>query len=124
MLKKTKKNKKTRKKTRRIRVKTRGICIKSRKFKKGGTNSNVNCCMCEKNVATNKTLVPQICLNEYGRKAHRICEDCWWDKESGFAREGIKHDCPGCSKKLEFTKLPQTTFKSTKNVPIIDLTEE
>jgi len=106
------KNNKTKKirKTRRIR---RKYC------KKGGTNE-VNCCMCEKKVNTNKTLIPLECLNKYGSRAHRICSDCWWDPEEGFAREGIKHSCPGCMKNFPLTK-DVSVKKSEAPVQIIDL---
>jgi len=29
-------------------------------------------------------------------KTHKICENCWWDEEQGFALEHTNHKCPGC----------------------------
>jgi len=92
---------------------------KTRKSKKGGTNyDKVNCCMCGKEVDIKDTLIPQACLIKNGAKAHRICQECWWDPESGFAREGISHDCPGCVKNLPLTQV------APKSTVIVDLTED
>jgi hypothetical protein len=87
--KRNKKIKKT-KKTKRNNIK---------KFLKGG-NSEIKCVMCNKNTTLESSLVPMSCLKRYGKKAHRICKDCWWDEDYGFAREGISHGCPGCKKGL------------------------
>lgn len=89
---------------------------KSRTIKKGGSEK-VKCCMCGKKSRKEKTLVPRICLEKHGLKAHRICQDCWWDETSGFAREGASHRCPGCKKKTAFTKI-------NKESVTIDLTGE
>jgi len=84
-----------------------------RRSLKGG--DNVKCCMCEKMVNNDDTLIPRECLNKYGKAAHRICQDCWWKE---FAIEGVSHKCPGCVKGLSLTK-----FK--KEPPIlVDLTED
>jgi len=89
----------------------------SRKLR-GGNEEKVQCCMCEKIVAVKDTFVPRECLMKHGKAAHRICEDCWWDKENGFARETASHKCPGCE-----TGLPLTHVK--KEQPIfVDLTED
>lgn len=94
--------------------------ISNKKFKKynkvrGGTNTDqVKCSMCEKMVPKKDTLVPNICLLQHGQRAHRICQDCWWDPKSGFALETNLHRCPGCTKGLPL--LPKET-------PIIDLTD-
>lgn len=109
-------NKKLFRKTRKVRKtkkprKTRSI----HKSKKGGDKYDiVNCCMCEniKNIAN--TLIPRVCLDEHGLKAHRICHTCWWNPEIGFAREGIVHTCPGCEKDLPFTAV-RPTRKSPSN---------
>jgi hypothetical protein len=93
-----------------------------RKGKRGGTEeTKVNCCMCEKKVNMNDTLIPRECLNKYGQRAHRICSECWWNPDTGFAREGIKHSCPGCVKNLPLTKTIPSK-KSDAHVQIIDLT--
>jgi hypothetical protein len=62
-----------------------------------------NCCMCGKTVLVKESLAPSICLVKHGRKAHRICQDCWWDDTRGFAREMANHNCPGCLKSHPFT---------------------
>ena len=64
----------------------------------------VECCMCEKTVRRDTTLVPLECLNKYGVRAHRICQQCWWDPEHGFAKENELHKCPGCVKKIKLTR--------------------
>lgn len=124
MTKRTLKKKNSQTKRRKI------IKKKSRKnkkfYKKGGTNMDneiVSCCMCEKNINKKDTLVPRVCLNEYGKKAHRICSECWWNPETGFAREGIKHGCPGCEKKIPLTKVINIP-SSNKPIKVIDLTED
>lgn len=74
--------------------------------------------MCERIVLLEITFVPGKCLMKHGKAAHRICEDCWWDNEKGFALETSSHECPGCLKGL-----PLTPF--IKEPPIfVDLTEE
>jgi len=66
---------------------------------KGGTKDKLECCMCEKKVDKENTLIPAACLMKHGKiNSHKICKDCWWDKDTGFAREGINHACPGCVK--------------------------
>lgn len=100
------------KRSNRKNIRTRKI----RKVKKGGSDK-VKCCMCGKKSKKEKTLVPRICLEKHGLKAHRICQDCWWDETNGFAREGASHRCPGCEKKSAFTKINKESI-------IIDLTGE
>ena len=115
--------KKTIKQISRIRTKKRYIKNnknkKTRHSRKGGNNEKVKCCMCEKMVNKDETFIPRACLVKHGNKlAHRICKVCWWNPETGFARENAQHNCPGC-----FKGIPLTTF--TKISPIIvDLTEE
>jgi hypothetical protein len=88
---------------------------KKTKRQKGGNNDKVLCCMCEKMVTKNNTLVPRECLNKNYNAAHRICEDCWWNK---FAIEGVSHKCPGCVKGL-----PLTYVKKEPTI-FMDLTED
>jgi len=90
--------------------------IKTRKLKKGGTKK-VNCCVCNKKTQLKQTLIPRVCLVKYGLRGHRICQDCWWDKKTGFAKESGTHNCPGCEKGTVLTKM-------NKESVIIDLTEE
>ena len=89
-----------------------------RNNRKGGNGTDVKCCMCERIVKKDDTLVPRECLMSHGKAAHRICQDCWWDPNIGFAREEASHKCPGCQKGL-----PLTEYK--KEAPIfVDLTED
>ena len=104
--------KKTQKRNRRVKRKTfktkksikRYIKSTFKRYKKGGENEKVTCCMCEREVDKSNTLIPRACLIKHGTEAaHRICHDCWWNPESGFAREGADHRCPGCLKNLPLT---------------------
>ena len=88
-----------------------------RRFRKGGNGENVKCCMCEKIVDKNNTFIPKECLINNGKKAaHRICKECWWNPETGFAREDAPHNCPGCLKGL-----PLTEHKREEPI-VVDLT--
>ena len=119
--------KKTQKRNRMIRRKSMKKSIKKsmnlkrsnkrfKKYIKGGQEEKVKCCMCEREIDKNNTLVPRECLMKNGSAAHRICQDCWWNPKSGFAREDADHKCPGCIKKLPLTTVTK------KNSEIIDLT--
>lgn len=88
--------------------------------KRGGTK--IKCCMCEGRVSERNTLKPSTCLMKHGSRAHRICQDCWWDREKGFAREGANHECPGCKKGLPLTNV--TALPSQKISEVIDLTDD
>ncbi len=70
------------------------------------------CCMCDKPVDLDdrvNALVPKQCLNKYGRMAaHRICKECWFEPETGFAVEGAVHKCPGCVHALPLNKKPRS----------------
>lgn len=85
---------------------------------RAGNGEKVLCSMCEKQVPINNTLIPRECLMKNGKAAHRICQNCWWDSETGFALESSSHKCPGCTKKL-----PLTPYKKEPQI-FIDLTEE
>jgi len=85
---------------------------------RGGNGEKVQCCMCERIVLIEITFVPRECLIKYGKAAHRICEDCWWDPSNGFALETSSHECPGCIKGL-----PLTQFEIVQPI-LVDLTED
>ena len=85
--------------------------------KRAGSPPTVECCVCGKSNNVGETLMPRKCLNKHGVSAHRICQDCWWNKKKGFALEGVKHDCPGCVKGL-----PLNTNKTPGET--VDLTED
>jgi len=84
--------------------------------KRGG--NKVRCCMCERRVSERNSLKPSACLMKHGSRAHRICKDCWWDSENGFAREGVNHECPGCKKGMPLLK-PKPASKVSE---VVDLT--
>ena len=60
-------------------------------------NVPVSCSMCDKSVSRNESLVPARCLKTHGDRAHRICQQCWWNT---FAKEDVPHECPGCTRGL------------------------
>jgi hypothetical protein len=88
---------------------------KTLKMPTGGTYDKVKCCMCENKINKADTLIPRECLAKYGSRAHRICKDCWWDPEKGFAREDASHKCPGCIKGIP--------LEQQKKI-FVDLTED
>ena len=101
--------------------------IKGRYTRKGGNGDDkVNCCMCGKEIKISEGLIPRVCLEKYGSRAHRICKDCWFDGPNAFATEGISHKCPGCEKGLPLTKVPEKPKdpENPKKTVFIDLTEE
>ena len=95
----------------------RKITCKTRRMKRGGEETP-NCCMCGKRVQFKDSLVPSACLVKHGKRAHRICQDCWWDETRGFAREKVNHNCPGCMKSYPLTKVKKVEEE------IIDLTAD
>jgi hypothetical protein len=84
-----------------------------RRCRKGGNGEQVKCCMCETMVDKRKTFIPRKCLTKNMQKAHRICENCWWNE---FAEENATHSCPGCVKGLPLTENKQPSF--------VDLTDD
>jgi hypothetical protein len=109
---KSKRNKTPNKKSRKYRKKT---------YKKGGNGDDiVRCCVCGMNTNINDTLIPLDCLQkqrEKGKGPHRLCQHCWWNPDTGFAREGINHKCPCCEKGV-----PLPTLKIKESAEVIDLT--
>ena len=86
---------------------------------RGNNDDKVNCCMCNKEIMKSEGLIPAACLIKNGRiRAHRICSDCWWNTEYGFAREGVNHACPGCKKAAPLA--PDNAAK----IGVIDLTSD
>jgi hypothetical protein len=82
-------------------LKKRNKKRKTKKYlKKGGNGETVRCVICDREVSIGDTLVPMSCLKRHGKRAHRICNDCWWDPVRGFARENVPHGCPGCKRGL------------------------
>lgn len=120
---KTKTTRKTRTRTNRKTKTTRKHLKKNRKTRTSKkTKKNVargpgdedqnyditQCCMCNKTLNVNdktNALIPLECLRKHGKEAHRICKECWFDEEDGFALEGKSHKCPGCEKGLPLTRV-------------------
>jgi len=120
-LKKNRKSKKTR--STRKSKKTRSTRKSKRKnVARGPGDENYDitqCCMCNKTLNVNdktNALIPLECLRNHGLEAHRICKECWFDDEDGFALEGKSHKCPGCEKGLPLTRV------KVKPPEMIDLT--
>lgn len=65
-------------------------------------NKFFNCVMCNK-INNEVGLIPMSCYKIYGLNGHRICSECWWNNEYGFARENASHKCPGCLLKVSNT---------------------
>ena len=110
-------SKKTKRKNRKMKTNRKTLRTKKsiKRYRKGGNNEKVKCCICEREVDKNNTLIPRACLIEHGTSAHRICHDCWWNPVSGFAREErVDHKCPGCLKRLPLTVI-------NKEQEVIDL---
>jgi hypothetical protein len=78
----------------------------------------ITCSMCEHPVDKENTFIPLNCLNKpvtHKTGVHRICNKCWWDPNTGFAREGVSHKCPGCVKGL-----PVVPAKKNTEIIVID----
>ena len=81
--------------------------IKRSRIAKGLQHEKVKCCMCNKEISREDGLIPAKCYAKYGAiRAHRICQECWWDIEQGFAKEDVNHACPGCTKGLPLNGKP------------------
>lgn len=74
--------------------------VKARGLTPISPNANVPCCICEREFPRESMFIPLACLNKNHERAHRICQDCWWDPQIGFAREDAPHGCPGCKRGL------------------------
>lgn len=100
---------------------------KSLKFA-GGPNTPISsteplpCCMCGNKFQRDTMMTPVRCLQKYGEQAHKICQECWWDPETGFARENAPHGCPGCTHKQPINP-PLITIPPRAD-EIIDITDD
>lgn len=66
-----------------------------------GIENSTPCCMCDRAFQNNsKMFTPLACLRRNGFRAHKICDECWWDPQIGFAKENALHKCPGCVRGL------------------------
>jgi hypothetical protein len=108
--------------------KLKSLKLKEKKFKGEklkrqklieGNGEKIKCSICEKMVNLKDTFIPYECLMKYGKSAHRICEDCWWDPKTGFALESSSHKCPGCQKGLPLNHVNKNELQI-----VVDLTED
>lgn len=51
--------------------------VKARGLTPISPNSNVPCCMCDREFPRESMFIPLACLNKNHERAHRICSDCW-----------------------------------------------
>ena len=86
---------------------------KTRRRRMKAGNPNHKCCICGKSIS-NDGLMPRTCYMKYGENAHRICQDCWWDPNTGFAKETDTHGCPGCIKGIPITNNSNANKKPLK----------
>ena len=77
----------------------------------------VLCCMCNNDYDIFNTFIPSICFQKNMNKSHRICSQCWWNSDIGFARENACHKCPGCVYELPLTNVLYNVNE------VVDLTE-
>ena len=93
--------------------------VKARGLTPVSPNVPVSCCVCEGTFPRDDTLVPARCLKENRERAHRICQDCWWDPETGFARENAPHGCPGCIKNFPLTAPLKRVIPKIEDIIVI-----
>jgi hypothetical protein len=119
---KSKKHGKSRRRTYKNRTRRNYPKFKKSKVKARGLSAdNINCCMCDHQVSKKDTFMPLACKQKYGFKAHRICNKCWWEPNTGFARENAPHGCPGCERGLPLNPSPKKiTPKSAEIIVISD----
>ena len=97
---------------------------KTRRRRMKAGNPKHTCCMCDKSITDG--LMPRSCYMKHGENAHRICQDCWWEPNSGFANETATHGCPGCLKGVQLTnqgkpkKTPIIIHEKGKTITVID----
>jgi hypothetical protein len=64
------------------------------------TDCRIHCVLCGQFISYEQYFIPLKCLLKNGsRKAHRLCEKCWFSK---FTKEDADHKCPGCVMKKPF----------------------
>jgi len=86
---------------------------KTRRHRMKAGNPNHKCCICGKSIH-NDGLMPRSCYMKHGENAHRICQECWWNENTGFAKENAVHGCPGCLKGLQLTNHSKIKTKPLK----------
>lgn len=83
------------------------------------TTTKLPCCICDNQFSRNTMYVPLVCLQKHRERAHRICQDCWWDPQIGFAREDTPHGCPGCKRGLPLNHPIKTKIPSTDEIIVL-----
>ncbi len=99
------------------------------KVKSSGTSSpapispksNVRCSMCDRMFPRDTMFAPVACLQKNRERSHKICEECWWDPQIGFAREDDTHRCPGCKRGLPLN--PPLKSKKAEHEEIIVISD-
>lgn len=82
-------------------------------------NTNVPCSICERMFPRDTMFTPLVCLQKNRDRAHKICDDCWWDPQIGFAREDAPHGCPGCKRGLPLNPQLKTKKSETNEIIVI-----
>ena len=81
--------------------------------------ANVPCCVCDREFPRESMFIPLVCLQKNRERAHRICSDCWWDPQIGFARENAPHGCPGCKQGLSLNPPIKSRKPTTDEIIVI-----
>jgi len=82
-----------------------------------GVNISIKCVICDE-IILDKSYVPLKCLQKNGsKKAHRICEHCWWNS---FANEETNHSCPGCNNNTALNNINPIHSNSTEIIELLD----
>ena len=109
-------------------VKCKNDLLRDKKLK-GGQNTSpieptapISCCVCDKQFPRDTMMVPAQCLRKNRDRAHRICQNCWWNPETGFARENAPHGCPGCKRGLPLN--PPLKSRPPRKEDIITLSSD
>jgi len=100
-------------------VKARGLTHISPDSSSALSIANVPCCMCDREFPRESMLTPLVCLQKNRDRAHKICQDCWWDPQIGFAREDAPHGCPGCKRRLPLNPPIKTRKPTTDEIIVI-----
>jgi len=93
--------------------------VKARGLTPISPNANVPCCVCDREFPRESMFIPLACLQKNHERAHRICQDCWWDPQIGFAREDAPHGCPGCRRRLPLNPPIKTRKPTTDEIIVI-----
>ena len=93
--------------------------VKARGTSPISPNTNIHCCICDREFPRNEMLIPAACLKKHKERAHRICKDCWWEPQMGFAREDAEHGCPGCKKGLPLNPPIKTRKPESEEIIVI-----